>query len=220
MIIARHMTPNPVTVRPETPLPEVRRLLHAKPYRHLPVTDDAGVLLGIVSDRDIRSSFPSALLDPLLRQEQIDRLEQVPVSAIMGHPTVSLSVEATLDDALLLFDRHPVGALPVVDAGRRVVGIVSPRDVLRAYRRLFAIGEAGSALVEVRDDGRPRLLSRIAAALEEHEIPCTRLVRAERRNGGDGTAYVRVQTYNIHAVHELLRAAGLACVMDKPAAER
>jgi acetoin utilization protein AcuB len=216
MEISRYMTPHPLTIRPGLRLPEARDLLHAQPFRHLPVTDEEGRLLGMVSDRDIRSAFPSSILDPLLGQEDRARLEQVPVASIMGHPSVCLPREATLDDALLLFDRHRVGALPVVDGENRVVGIVSTRDVMRAYRILFGIGETGSALVQIRDDGRPRILSRVTAALEEHGFPCTRVVRVEPREGGDGTIFVRVQTCNLHAVHEALRAADLVCVTGKP----
>jgi acetoin utilization protein AcuB len=219
MEISRYMTPHPLTIRPGMRLPEARDLLHAQAFRHLPVTDEDGRLLGMVSDRDIRSAFPSSILDPLLAREDCARLEQVPVSSIMGHPSVCLPREATLDDALLLFDRHCVGALPVVDREHRVVGIVSTRDVMRAYRRLFGIGEAGSALVLIRDDGRPRVLSRICAALEEHGIACTRVVRIDPREDGNGTYSVRVQTYNLHAVHEALRAAGLVCLTGKPGGE-
>ena len=104
----------------------------------------------------------------------------------MSRPPITLPREATLDDALLLFDRHSIGALAVVDHDGRLVGIITVRDVLGAYRRLFGIGAAGSSLVEVRDDGRPDLMSRIAAALEGGGIACTRLVRAGRRTAGGG----------------------------------
>jgi acetoin utilization protein AcuB len=93
------------------------------------------------------------------------------------------------------------------------------RDVLGAYRRLFGIGVAGSSLIEVADDGTPNLMSRIAAALEGGGITCTRLVRTDGAEGtaeGPGTVYARVQTYNIHAAHAALRAAGLETVLRTP----
>ena len=219
MYIERAMTPAPVCVRPGTTLPEARELLAAHTFRHLPVTDEAGRLVGVLSDRDVRSAFPSTILSPMMRDDQRERLGKVLVGAVMSRPPVALPLEATLDDALLLFDRHRVGALPVVDAEGRVAGIVTMRDVLRSYRRLFGIGVAGSSLVEVLDDGRPRLLSRIAAALEEQEIPCTRLVRQERSAAAPGSVYARVQTYNVHAVHAALLAAGLSCAPRKAAPE-
>jgi acetoin utilization protein AcuB len=213
------MTTDPMCLHPEMSLRQVRDLISGKSFRHFPVTDAAGRLVGMVSDRDLRSAFPSTALNPTVRQDQLERLEQVRVDAIMSRPPITLPREATLDDALLLFDRHSIGALPVVDHDERLVGIITVRDVLGAYRRLFGIGGAGSSLVMVRDDGRPNLMSRIAAALDACGINCTRLVRADSADRPDsvpGTTYARVQTYNIHAVHEALRAAGLETVQRKP----
>lgn len=221
MYIAATMTPDPLCLHPETSLLEVREKFPGKSFRHFPVTDAGGRLVGMVSDRDLRSAFPSTALNPLLRLDQLSRLAQVRVDSIMSRSPVTLPLEATLDDALLLFDRHNIGALPVVDHDLRVVGIITVRDVLGAYRRLFGIGAAGSSLVEVLDDGRPNLMSRIASALDACGIGCTRLVRAEAADGSGGapgTTYARVLTYNIHAVHEALRAAGLETASRKPAA--
>lgn len=204
------MTADPMSLRPEMSLLQVRDLISGKKLRHFPVTDAAGRLIGMVSDRDLRSAFPSTALNPTVRQEQLERLGQVRVDAIMSRPPIALPRDATLDDALLLFDRHSIGALPVVDADGRLVGIITVRDVLAAYRRLFGIGGAGSSLVEVLDDGRPNLVSRVATALEGGGITCTRIVSA------GPSLYARVQTYNIHAVHEALRAAGLEIVHRKP----
>jgi acetoin utilization protein AcuB len=219
MYIASSMTQSPLCLHPEMSLLLVRDLIFGKSFRHFPVTDAAGRLVGMVSDRDLRSAFPSTALNPAARQEQLSRLEQVRVDTIMSRPPIALPREATLDDALLLFDRHCIGALPVVDHDGRLVGIITVRDVLGAYRRLFGIGVAGSSLVEVGDDGRPSLMSRIAAALEGGGIACTRLVRADGAEGtakGSGTVYASVQTYNIHAVHEALGAAGLETIRRKP----
>ena len=215
MRIAAWMTPHPACVSPETPITELRELLHGKGCRHVPVVDAAGLLVGVVSDRDQRTAFPSSVLEPVLAPEHAERLAQVPVSAIMGRPPVALPLEATLDDALLLFDRHHVGALPVVDDGGAVVGLVTMRDVLRAYRRLFGIGIAGSSLVEIPDDGEANLLARIATALESGGIACTSLVRVERPGSAPGVVSARVQTYNTHAVREALRAAGLAALSNR-----
>lgn len=220
MYIAASMTPEPLCLHPEMSLLEVRDYFPGKNFRHFPVTDAGGRLVGMVSDRDLRSAFPSTVLNPLLRLDQLTRLAQVRVDSIMSRSPITLPLEATLDDALLLFDRHNIGALPVVDHDMKLVGIITVRDVLAAYRRLFGIGVAGSSLIEVRDDGRPNLVSRIAAALEGAGIDCARLIRTETASdagSAPGTVYARVQTYNIHSVHQALRAAGLEMTHDKSA---
>jgi len=213
MYVASSMTADPLCLRPEMSLLQVRDFISGKNFRHFPVTDAASRLVGIVSDRDLRSVFPSTALNSSVRQDQLARLGQVRVDTIMSRPAITLPRDATLDDALLLFDRHSVGALPVLDPDGRLVGIITVRDVLGAYRRLFGIGAAGSSLIEVPDDGRPNLVSRIAGALEGGGFACTRIVRAD---GDRGTIYARVQTYNIHAVHQALRAAGLETTHRNP----
>jgi acetoin utilization protein AcuB len=216
MYIAAAMSPDPLCLHPGMTLLQVRDLVAGKSIRHFPVTDAGGRLVGMVSDRDLRSAFPSTVLNPTVRVDQLERLGQVRVESIMSRPPISLPREATLDDALLLFDRHRIGALAVVDHDGLLVGIVTVRDVLAAYRRLFGIGLVGSSLVEVRDDGRPNLMSRIAEALEGGGTLCSRLIQTQADDGA-AVVYARVQTYNIHGVHEALRAEGLEVVPRKSA---
>lgn len=217
MYIISSMTPDPLCLGPEMSLLHVRKLISGTQVRHFPVVDAGGRLVGMVSERDLRSASPSTVLSPTLPQEQLERLEQVRVEAIMSRPVISLPREATLDDALLLLDRHRIGALAVVDHEGLLLGIITVRDVLAAYRRLFGIGAAGSSLIEVRDDGRPGLMSRIAAALEGAGFCCPRLLRTGCDGDGGTTVYARVQTYNIHAVHAALAEAGLDLVQRKSA---
>lgn len=215
MYVAAAMSPDPFCLHPETTLLQVRELTAGRNVRHFPVTDDAGRLVGMVSDRDLRSALPSTALDPAARADGLERLGRVSVESIMSRPPITLPPEATLDDALLLFDRHRIGALAIVDGEGRPAGILTVRDVLAAYRRLFGIGTPGASQVEVRDDGRPDLLSRVVGALEGIGVVCTRLIRS--RSGVDGapTVYARLQTINLHAVRAALREAGLELVSRK-----
>jgi len=213
MYIAAAMSSNPLCLRPDMTLLQVRELATGRSIRHFPVTDGAGRLVGMVSDRDLRSAFPSTVLNPTVRADQLERLGHVLVDSIMSRPPITLPRESTLDDALLLLDRHRIGALAVVDGDGVLVGIVTVRDVLGAYRRLFGIGAPGSSQIDIRDDGKPNLMSRIAGALERNDTSCTRLIRAQ---GGDAAVvYARVQTINLHGVHEALRATGLEPVQRK-----
>ena len=53
MVVERYMTPNPITVRPDTSLRKAQDLLHANQIRHLPVVQGKR-LVGIITDRDLR----------------------------------------------------------------------------------------------------------------------------------------------------------------------
>jgi acetoin utilization protein AcuB len=212
MFIANFMTTPVRTVTPETLLTEARELMTAGNFRHLPVVDETGRLIGIITDRDLRSAFPAGILDELERDEYLKRYVRTTVLAVMTEAAASLLAEATLDDALLLFDRTRVGALPVVDKGLKVIGILSVRDLLTAYRKLFGLGEKGSSLIGIADDGDPRLLTSLTATLEQGHIPFSRLIRTGEQGGFGGVIYVRVHTHNLNSVHNILAEGGFRTI--------
>ncbi len=203
MYISRYMIKEPLTARPEMSLPEARLLLNDNHFRHLPVVDGQGQLVGMVTDRDLRSAYPSSVLTESERRLVYEQVEQATVADIMSTECLSLHPESTLDDALLLFDQKGVGALPVLEDGQ-VVGIFSSRDLLVAYKELFGVGEKGSVLLEIDDDGQPGLMTRIVTVLEHNEVPFTRLLRIEDSEHGN-RIYLRINTFKIAAVLALLR---------------
>ena len=218
MFVSNYMSCPVITVRPESPLVEVRELLRSHSFRHLPVVDAEQVLIGIVTDRDLRSALPSAFMNEEEKAGYLARFQASTVAAIMTEAVYFIDQRATLDDALLLFDRSRVGALPVVDPGKKVLGILSIRDLLAAYRVLFGLGEKGSRLVAVLDDGQPKVLTRLTEALERRDIPFTRLIKcSEQGEGGLGTIYVRVHTYNNSIIHRVLEEAGFKMVVPEGA---
>jgi acetoin utilization protein AcuB len=201
------MTKEPQTATPAMLLPEARHLLNENHFRHLPVVDNDNHLVGMITDRDLRSAFPSSMLTESERLQAYERVEKATVADIMSTECISLTPESTLDDALLLFDRDGVGALPVLEDGR-LVGIFSSRDLLAAYKELFGVGEKGSVLLGIEDDGQIGLIIKIVTLLEQHEIPFTRLLRNHDAENGD-RIYLRVNTYKIASVVNLLREAGI-----------
>jgi len=218
MYIAHYMTKSPLTVRPETTIGEAKAILETKHFRHLPVVGDNDRLLGMITDRDIRSAYPSCVDTGRSHKDEFLKISQSPVCEIMSFDVVYLSSFATIDDALILLDRQRVGALPVVDDNHKVIGIFSVRDLIKAYTVLFGLGERGSALVGVKDDGKPRPLTRIVHTLEEHDIHFSRVVRSKGILPGrqPQTISVRVNTMNLRAVHQALEEAGFTVDPMRP----
>ena len=208
MYILRHMTPDPITVSPAMLLPEARALLNDYHFRHLPVVDEQGRLVGMLTDRDLRSAYPSSVLSDSERRLVYERVEETAVSEIMSTECVTLGVDSTLDDALFLFDRDQTGALPVLD-NEQVVGIFSIRDLNAAYKTLFGVGEKGAVLIGIHDDGSPTIMTRIVTFLENEKIPFSRVLRIYDKQGGD-TIYLRINTFKIAAVLGLLEENGFS----------
>ncbi len=98
--------------------------------RHLPVVDETGRLLGILTDRDIRhAAFVPALADYLAWEAR--RLKAPRVRDVMTWSVVTTHPDVTLAEASFTMFQRRIGSLPVVDNGR-LVGILTERDVLAA----------------------------------------------------------------------------------------
>jgi len=215
MYVKRHMSRPPVTVGEESFVGEAIRILGARGFRHLPVVDGEGRLTGILSDRDLRSSGPSELLPAEEREARLRRLEKTPVRDVMTGEPRHLTLSSTLDDALFVFERDGIGALPVIDGERRVAGVFSVPDLMRAYREIFGLGGSGSALLEIEDDGSRDFMTKVAAVLDERRVQVFRLIRVAEE-GRPPLLYLRANTYNLHSLHEAFRRCGLKIRLDRP----
>lgn len=211
MQVTKYMSTPVITVTPETTLAEVYRIFRRGTFRHLPVADPAGRLIGMVTDRDMRSALPSSL--GMTEKQREDAGSSIVVEQFMSRVLRSLQPTSTLDDALLLLDRDSIGAVPVIDENRVIRGIFSIRDLLRAYKKLFSVGEKGFALITVIADNQPKALSRITRTIEDMDLTVSRLILVPGDSTEPSKIHIRINTLNIPAVRKTLLAAGFQPVL-------
>jgi acetoin utilization protein AcuB len=124
------MTEDPTTVSTSATLQQALRLLQMLDVRHLPVVDEEGTLVGMLSDRDVRG----LAIPEFAGSEYIGKIQtglQAAVSSVMSSDVISVDVEADAAEIIDLMLDQKIGAVPVVDADGTLVGIVSYMDVLR-----------------------------------------------------------------------------------------
>ena len=110
--------------------------------------------------------------------------------------------------AALLFQSRQIGAAPVLDDEGRLIGMFTKSDLLKAYRSLFGLGDKGSSLISIEDDGDPRTLSRLVNLMVDRNVQVTRLVRKEATRRTKPMIYLRISTYNIRSLQKAIEAAG------------
>lgn len=170
MFINKFMTKDVVTVSMDDDIAQARRIMVRYRIRHLPVVRSDRTLIGIVTDRDIRSAMPSSVGHNHGRTaDETDAAIGICVQEIMTKDPISISLSSTIQDALLLVERARVGAFPVVDEEFRVVGIVSDRDLLNAFIDVLGIKEPG-ALLGVVVDEKPEEIENIVHAIIAENI--------------------------------------------------
>ena len=144
--VAEAMRRKPITIDPDAPLGTAMAVMVERSVLHLPVVDDAGWLIGMLTDRDIRSAvIAPALAERLparwrrLANVLQERGEALRVCDAMTWDCVTTQPEASLAQAAAVMLDGRFGCLPVIDKGR-LVGILTEHDVLRALaERLPAI---------------------------------------------------------------------------------
>ena len=169
MFVSETMNTNLVSVAPETKLSEVRALMKKNNFRHLPVVDSEGKLIGIVTDRDMRDASPSSLLSEEEYQRTLDRVMKHTVSEIMTKDPLTISVYFTLQDTLMVMGSRKVGALPVVDEDGYLKGIMSTRDLLKAFVNVMGIGEPGTLLCILVNE-EPGQMKKIVDIVTEENV--------------------------------------------------
>jgi acetoin utilization protein AcuB len=123
------MTKNPLVMTPDETIGQADELMAEHRFRQLPVVDE-GALLGIITDRDIRSFLASS---SLLEPEERARALKVKVREIMTMEPLALSPDDALRDAVELLLEEKIGGIPVVDEAEGLVGIVTYVDILRCF---------------------------------------------------------------------------------------
>jgi len=124
------MSINPVTVGPTDSLQSVIDLLRRRNIYSVPVVE-AGKLVGIITDRDVREVTPAY---PLFRDEKEIRryTQQMTVSGAMTADPMTVSSDTPLVRAARLLETYRISSLPVVD-GKKLVGMISVTDLLRVF---------------------------------------------------------------------------------------
>jgi acetoin utilization protein AcuB len=129
--VRERMTRGPATVKPDDGLKDAIWKMEHGHFRHLPVVDDSGKLIGMLSDRDIRLIRPSLAF--VGKEDAMVQLWSLSVQQAAVFDPVKVKQETTLKEAAELMLRWHVGGLPVVDEQDKPVGMITYSDLLREF---------------------------------------------------------------------------------------
>ncbi len=198
MFVADYMTRDPVFAMETDLLSVAEKTAQAKSIHQLPVLDAAKRLVGIITDRDIRSVVG---YDRTIR-------EKLEVQEVMTPEPITAAPDDSLSDVLGLFCEHRFGALPVVQA-TQLVGIITRHDLLMAMSAILGLERDGCSV----EAAVPHLfedLSVAFGALSRFEGTLHSAVVARVRSDGDEPSlYLHVGKHDKVTVENRLRRAGL-----------
>ena len=205
MFVSRSMTREVITVDQEATIFDAQELLAKNKIRHLPIIDKDRRLIAIITDRDIRSALPyKSLIEHGSEKERVSKFK---VKDIMTKDPISISPAYTIQDALLLIQNSKVGALPVVDDDHKLKGIISVRDLLRAFINVLGIGEPG-ALLCILVEEKVGQLKKIVDAITEENISFGSVLVARYWDENKRAVFTYLLTQNVVQLKKKLKNLG------------
>jgi acetoin utilization protein AcuB len=121
MQVSDCMSTPPTTIGPDSVYHKALKLLQTNGLHHLPVVDAHGMLVGIIAERDLLLAASHYVQNP------------VDVAEVMHREVITVTSDMQMAEAATLMIEHKIGSLPVVDAERRLIGIITESDMFRAF---------------------------------------------------------------------------------------
>ena len=141
------MTEDVITIRPEATVEELARLLIDHRISGVPVVDDTGGLIGIVTENDLIAQNKRLHIPTIIRlfdayimlgsgrmEEEIRKMAATTVGEICTKDVVTVKEDTTLEDIATIMSEKGIHLLPVVK-NSRVIGIIGKADVVGAMTR-------------------------------------------------------------------------------------
>lgn len=143
MSVKDFMVKNVVYISPDTTIAHAADMMREQQIHRLPVIENDR-LVGLVTESTIAAASPSKATS-LSIYEMNYLLNKTKARDVMIKDVLTISKEASLEDAVYLMYKHKVGILPVVDEGA-MSGIITDRDIFKAFLAISAYGQAGVRL--------------------------------------------------------------------------
>jgi acetoin utilization protein AcuB len=171
MLVREYMTPNPISVDQDASILEAAELMKERKVRRFPVVH-GGELIGIVTDRDLRSAAPSDVIsfdaeERELMPELHDLLAKVKIKDVMSRKVVTVGPEQTIVAAARLMLEHRISGIPVTDSRGQLLGIITETDVFKILVDIsgFSSGETTFAF---HLEDRPGSIKQVADVIRAH----------------------------------------------------
>ncbi len=205
MLVKDRMTPNPVTVTPDTFFLDAMRIMGERRFRHLPVVNKKGKLIGIVTQTDLLHASPSPATS-LSVAEVNYLLAHLRISEVMSSPAIVVSDDAPLEEAARVMVENRIGCLPVMAAGK-LVGVLTETDIFKSFVEILG-GEDATLRVTLRVPDVRGELARLAGVIAKLGANICSVAAFRGEDPEHAFLIFRLEGVDEDALVPALRAAG------------
>jgi len=141
MLVGERMSHPVITISPKTPMQEAHKLMRDEKISRLPVVNERGKLIGIITESDLLHASPSDATS-LSVWEMNYMLSKVTVEKIMTREVITTQKDTPLEEAARKMVDNKIGGLPVVMDGE-LVGIITETDLFKVFLEMLGARESG-----------------------------------------------------------------------------
>ncbi len=144
MLVGERMSHPVITVSPKTPMQEAHKMMRDENIRRMPVVDERGRLVGIVSESDFLHASPSDV-SSLSVWEMNYMLSKITVEKIMTREVITTQADTPIEEAARKMVDSKIGGVPVLKDGE-LVGIITETDLFKIFLEMLGARESGVRL--------------------------------------------------------------------------
>jgi acetoin utilization protein AcuB len=162
MLVGERMSKPVITVRPDTSMPEALDMMRKEHIRRLPVVNQRGELVGIITETDLLKASPSEATS-LSIYEVTYLLGKLTVDRIMTKKVITTTEDTPVEEAALVMTVNNFSGLPVM-RGKEMVGIITESNLFRIFLELLGARRAGIRVTVSLPD-KPGELANLTSAI-------------------------------------------------------
>ncbi len=197
MQVRKRMVRKLVTIPPNTSILKAIEVMRRNSIRHLPVMEGDD-FVGFVTEGDLRQASLLSMVD------------KVSIEDVMIKNPVTISPEASLEEAAKLISVHKIGGLPVVK-GKKLVGIITIVDILRAFIQLMGILKSSSRIDLVLGE-KPHAFEEVSGVFRDHRAQIISVGMSNHKDRQRRIYYFRLEKGPLQPIVASLREKGYRIV--------
>ena len=203
MLVRDWMTVNVISLGVNSSVLDAAEILREKNIRQFPVVDNAGALVGIVSDRDIRDAMPSKFIPGDAVDGKQGGLYTLTAGDIMTLDPITATPDMAINEVADILVKHKIGGLPVAEGGQ-LIGIITQADVMRFLCAAAGPMRSGTQFA-FRLEARPGPLARLLEDIRDLGLTYSSVFTiSDLSQPGYRRVYIRIEGARERSVEELV----------------
>jgi acetoin utilization protein AcuB len=204
MFVGKRMTKDMITIEQDEPMTKAAEMLKKHKIRRMPVLKGEK-LVGIVSDKDLRSAMASSA-SSLNLWEMHYLLDRIKVKELMTKNVITVAPETTIEEAAQIMRDKKIGGLPVLE-NTKLVGIITETDIFGIFLEVMGMGQESSR-IEIELEDKPGQLAEITKIIKKHDVNIISVVTAPHDKENKRINVFRLATLTPEPIRKDLEEAG------------